>query len=124
MLDYLIVGSGLFGSVFAQLAKQAGYTVSVIEKRSHIGGNIFTENIKGINVHKYCRSEKKPVHKVVMTDGKRAIIRQLLQEHDIETDYSSHLRAAVQATLPPRNIQPRATEHQSYILYRIPLITE
>jgi len=37
MLDYLIVGSGLFGSVFAQLAKQAGYTVSVIEKRSHIG---------------------------------------------------------------------------------------
>lgn len=51
--DYLIVGSGLFGSVFAQQAKQNKKKVLVIEKRSHIGGNVYTENIDGINVHKY-----------------------------------------------------------------------
>lgn len=53
MYDYLIVGSGLFGSVFAHEAKKAGKKVLVIEKRSHVGGNIYTENIGGINVHKY-----------------------------------------------------------------------
>lgn len=51
--DYLIVGSGLFGSVFAQQAKQNKKKVLVIEKRNHVGGNIYTENISGINVHKY-----------------------------------------------------------------------
>lgn len=51
--DYLIVGSGLFGATFANLAKQKGKKVLVIEKRNHIGGNIYTENIEGINVHKY-----------------------------------------------------------------------
>ncbi len=51
--DYLIVGSGLFGSVFAYRAKQAGKKCLVIDKRSHVGGNIYCENIEGINVHKY-----------------------------------------------------------------------
>lgn len=51
--DYLIVGSGLFGSISAFELKKKGYNCLVIEKRSHIGGNCFTENIEGINVHKY-----------------------------------------------------------------------
>ena len=51
--DYLIVGSGLFGSTFANLAKKEGKKVLVIDKRDHIGGNIYTENVEGINVHRY-----------------------------------------------------------------------
>ena len=51
--DYLIVGAGLFGSVFARQAADAGKHVLVIDKRSHIGGNIFTEETEGIQVHKY-----------------------------------------------------------------------
>ena len=50
---YLIVGSGLFGSIFAYEANKKGKKCLVIDKRSHIGGNIYTENIDGINVHKY-----------------------------------------------------------------------
>lgn len=53
MYDFLIVGSGLFGAAFAHKAVKAGKKVLVVEKRSHIGGNIYTENIEGINVHKY-----------------------------------------------------------------------
>ena len=51
--DYLIVGSGLFGSIFAYEANKRGKKVLVIDKRPHIGGNIYTENKDGINVHKY-----------------------------------------------------------------------
>ena len=51
--DYLIVGSGLFGSIFAYEANKKGKKVLVIDKRPNIGGNIYTENIDGINVHKY-----------------------------------------------------------------------
>lgn len=51
--DYLIVGSGLFGSTFAYKAKQAGKSCLVIDKRKHRGGNIYCEEIEGINVHKY-----------------------------------------------------------------------
>ena len=51
--DYLIVGSGLFGSTFAYEANKKEKKCLVIDKRSHIGGNIYTENIEGINVHKY-----------------------------------------------------------------------
>lgn len=51
--DYLIVGSGLFGATFAYRAKQMGKKCLVIDKRSHIGGNVYCENIEGINVHKY-----------------------------------------------------------------------
>ena len=51
--DYLIVGAGLFGSVFAERAISAGKRVLVLEKRSHIGGNIYTEEVEGIQVHKY-----------------------------------------------------------------------
>ena len=51
--DYLVVGSGLYGAVLAYKAHQAGKTVLVIEKRNEIGGNIYCEQIEGINVHKY-----------------------------------------------------------------------
>lgn len=51
--DYLVVGAGLFGAIFAHEAKQKGKKVLVIDKRSHVAGNIYTENIEGINVHKY-----------------------------------------------------------------------
>ena len=51
--DYLVVGSGLFGAIFAHEANKAGKKVLVIEKRDHIGGNIYTEEIEGIQVHKY-----------------------------------------------------------------------
>lgn len=51
--NYLIVGAGLFGSVFAREMTNGGKKCLIIDKRSHIGGNIFTENIEGINVHKY-----------------------------------------------------------------------
>lgn len=51
--DYLIVGAGLFGSIFANEAKKRGKTSLVIDKRNHIGGNVYCENIEGINVHKY-----------------------------------------------------------------------
>lgn len=53
MFDFIIVGSGLYGSVCARELTDAGYIVLVLEKRNHIAGNIYTENIKGINVHKY-----------------------------------------------------------------------
>ena len=51
--DYLIVGSGLFGSTFANLARQKGRRVLVVEKRENIGGNVYTEKVKEIHVHKY-----------------------------------------------------------------------
>lgn len=51
--DYLIVGSGLFGATFAHKAHAAGKRCLVIDKRSHLGGNVYCENIEGINVHKY-----------------------------------------------------------------------
>jgi UDP-galactopyranose mutase len=51
--DYLIVGSGLFGATFAYKAKQADKRCLVIDKRPHLGGNVYCENIEGINVHKY-----------------------------------------------------------------------
>ena len=53
MYDYLIVGSGLYGSICAYELNKKGYKVLVLEKRNHIGGNIYTENICNINVHKY-----------------------------------------------------------------------
>ena len=53
MYDYLVVGSGLYGAIFAHEANKIGKKVLVVEKRENIGGNIYTENIEGINVHKY-----------------------------------------------------------------------
>ncbi len=53
MYDYLIVGAGLFGSIFAYEATKQGKKVLVIDKRDHIGGNIYTKNVDGINVHMY-----------------------------------------------------------------------
>lgn len=53
MYDYLIVGAGLFGAVFAQQAKAAGKHVLVVDKRSHIAGNIYTDLVEGIHVHTY-----------------------------------------------------------------------
>lgn len=51
--DYLIVGAGLFGSIFAHEANKLGKKCLIIDKRNHIGGNVYTENIEGINFHKY-----------------------------------------------------------------------
>ncbi|AWH86800.1 UDP-galactopyranose mutase [Flavobacterium album] len=51
--DYVIVGSGLFGSVFAHEASKRGKKCLVIDKRDHLGGNVYCENVEGINVHKY-----------------------------------------------------------------------
>ena len=53
MYDYLIVGSGLFGSVFAQIMNEYGKKCLVIEKRNHIGGNIYTKEEDGIKIHLY-----------------------------------------------------------------------
>ena len=53
MYDYLVVGAGLYGAVFARCAKDDGKSVLVIDKRPHIGGNCYTETVEGINVHKY-----------------------------------------------------------------------
>lgn len=53
MYDYLIVGAGLFGSVFAHELAKNGKKVLIIEKRNHIGGNVYTDTIEGIHVHRY-----------------------------------------------------------------------
>ncbi|PZD94989.1 UDP-galactopyranose mutase [Paenibacillus sambharensis] len=53
MYDYLVVGAGLFGAVFAYEATQRGKRCLVIDKRDHIGGNVYTEEVEGIHVHKY-----------------------------------------------------------------------
>lgn len=53
MYDYLIVGCGLFGATFANQAKQKGKKSLIIDSRNHVGGNCYTENLEGINVHKY-----------------------------------------------------------------------
>lgn len=53
MYDYLIIGAGLFGSIFAYEATKRGKKCLVLEKRAHIGGNCYTEKVEGINVHKY-----------------------------------------------------------------------
>ena len=53
MYDYLIIGAGLYGAVFAQQAKAAGKSVLVIDKRDHIAGNVYTEKVAGIDVYKY-----------------------------------------------------------------------
>ena len=53
MYDYIIVGAGLFGSVIAYRAHKQGKKVLVIDKRNHIAGNVYTEKVEGIPVHKY-----------------------------------------------------------------------
>ena len=53
MRDYLIVGAGLYGAVCARELTDAGKSVLVIDKRDHIGGNVYTEDVEGIHVHKY-----------------------------------------------------------------------
>lgn len=53
MYDNLIVGSGLFGATFAYKARQMGRTCLVVERRKHLGGNVYCENVEGINVHRY-----------------------------------------------------------------------
>jgi len=53
MYDYLVVGSGLFGAVFAHEARKNGKSVLMLERRNHVGGNIYCEELDGINIHKY-----------------------------------------------------------------------
>lgn len=53
MYDYLVVGAGLFGAVFARQAADRGFSVLVVDKRNHIAGNVYCENVEGIQVHKY-----------------------------------------------------------------------
>lgn len=53
MYDYLVVGAGLYGAIFAHEARIAGKSVLVVDRRTHIAGNVYTENIAGINVHRY-----------------------------------------------------------------------
>ena len=53
MYDYLIVGAGLYGAVFAQQARERGKTALVIDRRPHIAGNVYTETVEGIHVHRY-----------------------------------------------------------------------
>ena len=53
MYDYLIVGAGLYGAVFARQAFEKGKSVLVIDRRNAVGGNVYTESVEGINVHKY-----------------------------------------------------------------------
>jgi len=53
MIDYLIVGAGLYGATIAQQLKEKGKTVQIIERRSHIAGNVYTKRVEGINVHEY-----------------------------------------------------------------------
>lgn len=53
LYDYLVVGAGLYGTCFSERAKHAGKKVLVIDRRSHVGGNVYTENVEGIQVHKY-----------------------------------------------------------------------
>ena len=57
--DYLVVGSGLFGVTFAYLAHKAGKKCLVIDKRQHLGGNVYCENVEGINVCQlHCRVQQ------------------------------------------------------------------
>ena len=53
MYDYLVVGAGLYGAVFARQAQSAGKSVLVIDKRDHIAGNVYTRSVEDINVHVY-----------------------------------------------------------------------
>ena len=53
MSKYLVVGAGLFGAVFANEAAKRGHEVTVIEKRDHLAGNIYTKEVNGIQVHQY-----------------------------------------------------------------------
>ncbi len=53
MYNYLIVGSGLFGAVFAHEAKKKGKSVLILERRNHTGGNLYCQNQDGINIHQY-----------------------------------------------------------------------
>lgn len=53
MYDYLVVGAGLFGATFAHEAVKAGHSVLVVDKREHVGGNVYTESVAGIDVHRY-----------------------------------------------------------------------
>ena len=53
MYNYLIIGSGLFGAVFANEAKEQGESVLIVERRNHTGGNLYCQNMDGINIHQY-----------------------------------------------------------------------
>ena len=87
MYDYLIVGAGLFGSVFAHEAARAGKKVLVIDKRNNIAGNVYTEKMEGINVHVY------GAH-IFHTNNKKSIFHSLLHL----TDSLIHLLRIIRAS--------------------------
>lgn len=86
MYDYLVVGSGLYGAIFAHEAKAHGKSVLVVDKRPNIAGNIYTENIEGINVHKYGAHI---FHQGIPIGGYTKMIANLLDgiEVRLNTDY-------------------------------------
>lgn len=69
MYNYLVVGAGLYGAVFAQQAKAAGKSVLVIDKRDHIAGNVYTEKVEGIDFHKYGAHIFHGVHEAHLSHG-------------------------------------------------------
>ena len=75
--DYLVVGSGLYGAIFAHEAKKAGKSVLVIDKRPNIAGNIYTEKIEGINVHKYGAHI---LHSLQSSTDLRTVLLQIIRE--------------------------------------------
>ena len=75
--DYLIVGAGLFGAAFARQVKAAGKSVLVIDRRSHVGGNVYTEEIEGIQVHTYGAQ----LRNLALLVARQAILRLFFEEN-------------------------------------------
>ena len=92
MYDYLIVGAGLFGAVFAREAVNKGKKVLVIDKRNHIAGNIYSEQIEGIEVHKYGPH-------IFHTSSKLAA--QFIQKFSKTIPYEHRVKANIHGTYMP-----------------------
>lgn len=94
--DYLVVGAGLFGATFAYKAKQAGKRCLVIDKRPHLGGNIYCENIEGINVHNiYIINSKEELYKAVDL---------LIEDHALRTSLEENAKAYYREYVAPEKV--------------------
>ena len=100
--DYLVVGAGLFGAAFAQMAKEKGKRMLVIDKRSHIAGNIYTEDVGGIAVHRY------GAHIFHRRRGGLAVCQPLRHVQPL------HKRAAGKI---PRSLVPYALQHEHVLCH-------